>query len=277
MPVERNQASERLLPPWYVQALFLGHFHRADRVVVGFGIQCPQNRGFVCGDADHAAAPLGDLSFIGVGFSLNISEQIVVVALERLMIAGLSPEVENQLRRAYQCDDTADKLGVDAVHVEQATNCGGAQANNSEVEYPVRPLKGSASRSVIVRVTQDVEADQFRVGLGHLSVVGFGGAGVSLVVGCLGPLDPPTTGTLTAESVGWRPPAELMLMFSPLRGFATPNAIRVSLSLIEVLSFCSLQKGMKVAGGCSYTRQSRKNTTRSAGIKAHSEILGVAA
>lgn len=248
-----NEAAEKPVPKWDMEPLRAGfHRGRVERIVVGLGVDGAEQGWLVGGDADHAALPASALLGGGVGVGLDVGEQQIVVALQCRVKAREATEIEDELQRTDHSDGEADP---DLAHIEGRESIGRrrrSEYDDQKVEEAVPALERPPSGGVVEGVAQNIEADVLAVwGHGHFSGGGFvPGDGD----GCRGP-------TLLSGSFGWRGPAELIEIFSP-PGLRLPWSIACSVFLfIPIVSFWSVQKGMKAPGGAVNVPRCRQPIT----------------
>lgn len=172
--------------------------HRIQGVVVCFGIQCTKSGGLVGCDLGHTATPQSTFFCIRIGTFFNFGEHVIVVALQRLMVAGRASEIKHELRSTHQSHTDPNKALVDPKTPQNVTDSGGAQQHDCEVKDPVPPLKTFTTSSVVQSISQSIE---FEVGyLSFYELVHFFAPGdFGDFAGCRTP-------ALATLFVGWRTP-----------------------------------------------------------------------
>lgn len=168
-----------------------------EGIVIGLGIDGLEDRSFIAADADHLAAPLGDVRGGRVDHPLDRGQQTVIVPLELGMLAGPTAEIQNKLDRADNRSGKTNPGGVDP-RLQDGQDSACSQHDDREVEEAVPPFEAVAPCGVVERIAQHIESKTVFV---H-RYFRFGGGGVAGAAGCgcLGP----------GVAIGWRGPIELI-------------------------------------------------------------------
>ena len=230
----------------------LGRFKlpdRVERIIVRLGVDTPEGRRFIGGNAEHSADPFSASLRAVVEVLLDVCEQKVVIPLQGLMIPSLPAKVHHKLKRADDGNDQTDPSRVDRNLRHDLAEGGRAEHDNNEVENTIPPLKRAPASRVIQGVAQNIEAKKFAVHGSHFLVGGGpGGDGV----GCLGPTEaPPSLGARIADIDGWRTPRDFSSVIIGCRGPIEFREIRgpFVLSVIRIVLGWWLHSGMKGVGG----------------------------
>lgn len=181
---KRNPIFQEAVQSGNVKALIVWPFHRADGVIVRFGVDRPHNRRLFAGNAYHAAIPQGALIAAGVGGGFNIRQQVVVVALKLLVISGGVSEIEYKLNRANCRDQRAGRKLRRAYQPENIAHRGRTEKYHCQIAPLAPAFESEPPSGVVEGVAEDVETNDLWV-VRHVYFFVGGGAGGG--VGCLGP------------------------------------------------------------------------------------------
>ena len=187
-----------------------------DGVVVGLGVQRAQDWRLLARNAHHLSAKRSDLLDGRLGHFFEIRKQTVVVSLQALVRSSETCKIEGQLQGADNGHSSPHHHLVYAVASKEVAHSGGTKGDYQEIENPAPALERQPPRCVVESVSQDIEAQVFKL-FGHFFLLGGGLGRVGGAAGCLGPGPAPTPlpGGLIAVIVGagWRTPALLISHF----------------------------------------------------------------
>lgn len=162
-------------------------FGSVEGVVIGAGINGPHGWTLICSEADHPTVELRQVSLVGLNDVFDVSEEIVVIPLQRLMVSSSAVEVKDQLHRSCESNPGSGPDRAEAEVRQQISHGGSSQNDDNETEPFAPALVRQPARGVIERIAKDVEANVVAVwGQGHLSFFG-GLIGADGFCGCLGP------------------------------------------------------------------------------------------
>ena len=226
--VEGNESPEYLMVQRYNKSLITRkEGRRIEGVVVCLGIQSLQGGWLVGSDLNHPRLKLSYLVGTDRLGAFDISQKIVIVPLELLVIPCLSTKVKNQLQGADDRYQNACNFSSKRSIIHKFADDCGASDNDGKVKNPVNSLQTPSSSRVVERISQYVEAKKFRADhCCYLSDLGGGG--------------------LTVGATGWRGPTEL----SGFLGCIGPSDFLIGtpdaggFCDIEFVPFCRLQIGM---------------------------------
>lgn len=226
--------------------------HRVESIVVCFGINGPQYGWLISRNSDHARVPLTALLAGLIVGSLDVSQQRVIITLQRLVVPCLPSEIPHELKRTDDRYGQSDGRPGKSVCIKYVTNRSRTQQDDQEVEPSGTALQRSAARGVVQRISQNVEPDTVAVGK-HFHSFGVGGDGG---FGCLGPAD-------LVSVAGWRTPTApftvrvgLIGVIGALGGNGLPPSF---FSLIEIVLELRLNLRMKVPAGALNACRCRQN------------------
>lgn len=217
-----------------------------ESVIIGFGIKGAKHRWLIRSDANHPALPFGAY-FRGVAdISLNISEKAVVIALQGLMISRLPTEIPNELEGSYYGHGKTEPKLLNTEPRENIPDCGRTKDDHKEIKEAAPPLQRPPASCMVERVSQDIETDVLSVCC-HFYFLGGGG-----------------------DVVGWRGPG-------PASGIGLDGCLGpidlIARSDIWIVSFCRVQKGMKVSGVAANDPRHRTISSRKAAQTTKSSAL----
>ena len=245
----REPELDKPAPQRNVEPLVAFTFGSIKRVIVGFRIHRAHRGWLVAGYADHGREPFRDIIFSRSERTIYIGEQVVVVPLQLLMQAGVTPKIERQLCRTDPCDGYSDKVWWNTPLYERIRDRSSTEQYHEEVEPTVPFLEMATHRRMVESVTQHVKADILEVHIGGyfpgLGALGFG-------VGWRGPTPSPTPMRLGA---GWRGP-RLLSSYS---------------DILIVLSCCSHERAIGADSRVSANRH--RYYSRRSGLKSSSRAL----
>ena len=166
VPLERPYLSENPVMPRNDDTLI----HRIDPqsrqgVIIGFRIERAKNRWLITSNAGHFCLPDCVLGMAGIWNLFYFGQQVIIVALQCLVIPRFAGEIKDQLHSTYY---SSRKTGVAAPLVEinrleQVSGSRRAKNDDEEAEPTVPAIERKPSGSVVKCITQHVQADQVSV------------------------------------------------------------------------------------------------------------------
>lgn len=216
-PEFKYPAPQRNVEPFIALA-----FRSVDCVIVSFRINSTHRGRFVASYAHHGRYPIGDIVLCRCNHTVHVSEEIVVIPLQLLMQAGVTPKIERQLCSTDPRDCGSDNIWRDTPPSERIRDSRRAEQHHEEIEPTVPFLKVATHRRVVERVTQDVKADILEVHVG-IYFPGLGALGLG-DTGWRGPTPAPAPPWFDGADAGWRGPKVLCsysaILITPLWSFA---------------------------------------------------------
>lgn len=188
--LESPKLPDKLMPPRNKQTFSARiEIGRSDGVVVCFRVKCSKRWWLVSGDSCHLPLPASHLIVAWFAFFLNLCKQMIIIALQGLVIARLATEVKNKLCRtdARHCRTYKALRDVITELPRQITHCTCADENDDEVKPAIPTIKREPSRCMVECVSKNIEPYQVAT---HRSSHFFGGVGADGRAGdegCRGP------------------------------------------------------------------------------------------
>lgn len=182
-----EETTKQLLAEWDHEALTWGVYVRGSkRIVISLRVRSAHNGRFITRDTRHLRRPLRQLFNRWSSRFVDLRQQVIIIALQRLVIPSHPTEVEYELGCGGSSNGQADPDLFPTKSSSRVSNCCRSKQHYREVKNPIPALEKASPSRVVESVPQRVEANVVQIALHFFSSLAGGGLAFW---GCRGPAD----------------------------------------------------------------------------------------